>query len=39
MSELVEYKQIKPSEADVAKEEFSHLVRFVVQENKVYFSE
>ena len=39
MSKLVQCKQIKPSEADVAKEEFSHFVRFVVQENKVHFSE
>ena len=39
LSKLVEYKQIKPSEADVAKEEFSHFVCFVVRENKVYFSE
>ena len=39
MSKLVEYKQIKPSEADVEKEEFSHFVLFVVRENKVYFSE
>ena len=39
LSKLVEYKQIKPSEADVAKEEFSHFVCLVVQENKVYFFE
>ena len=39
LSKLVEYKQIKPFVADVAKEEFSDFVRFVVRENKVYFSE
>ena len=39
LSKLVEFKQIKPSETDVAKEEFSHFVRFVVRENKVHFSE
>ena len=39
LSKLVEFKQIKPSTADVEKEEFSHFVRFVVRENKVYFSE
>ena len=39
LSKLVEYKQIKPYEVKVAKEEYSHLVRFVVLEKKVYFSE
>ena len=39
LSKLVEYKQIKPSEADVVKEELNHFVRFDVWENKVYFSE
>ena len=39
LSKLVEYKQIKPSEADVVKEELNHFVRFDVRENKVYFSE
>ena len=39
LSKLVEYKQIKPHEADVAKKEFSHFVWFIAWENKVYFSE
>ena len=39
LSKLVEYKQIKPSEADVVKEGLNHFVRFDVRENKVYFSE
>ena len=39
LSKLVQYRQIKPSEVDVAKEEFSHFLCFVVRENKVYFSE
>ena len=39
LSKLVEYKQIKPSEPDVVKEELNHFVRFDVRENKVLFSE
>ena len=30
LSKLVQYRQIKPSEVDVAKEEFSHFLCFVV---------
>lgn len=38
-NKLVGCKQIQPSYADVAKEEFVHLRRSVVRENKGYFSD